>query len=207
MEGPTLPVHRGPRADNDSDVGATFGAWRTVRRLAAGGFGTVFEARHTQTDARAALKLLHAKFATSKEMLARFQREVEIVQALDHPAVVRLFDAGVGDDGRPFLCMELLDGHPLSEMIHARRRLSLAETTTVLSPLCDALAIAHARNIVHRDVKASNVMVCGERVVLLDFGIAKISDAFAIELTGAHRCRRLRRLSRRRRDDSQARRR
>ena len=186
MEGPTLPVRRGPRADNDPDVGATFGAWRTVRRIAAGGFGTVFEARHTQTDARAALKLLHAKFAASTEMLARFQREVEIVQTLDHPAVVRLFDAGFGADGRPFLCMELLDGQSLSEVIHARGRLSLAETEVVLSPVCDALAVAHARNIVHRDVKASNVMVCGERVVLLDFGIAKISDAFAIELTATN---------------------
>jgi serine/threonine protein kinase/tetratricopeptide (TPR) repeat protein len=187
VERPTLPVRRGGRAGGaDPDVEATFGAWHTVRRIAAGGFGTVYEARHTGTDARAALKLLHAKFATSAEMLARFQREVDIIQTLDHPAIVRLLDGGFAADGRPFFCMELLDGQSLSALIHARGRLPLSKVVSVMRPLCEALAVAHARNIVHRDVKAANVMLCGERVVLLDFGIAKISDAFAIELTATN---------------------
>jgi tRNA A-37 threonylcarbamoyl transferase component Bud32 len=166
--------------------------WILVRKLAGGGFGTVYEVRHALTEQRAALKLLHAHLVKSAEMIARFEREAHVIGRLRHPNVVELIATGLTDDGRPYLCMELLDGDDLFAIVQRSGPLSGAQTLAILEPLCAALAAAHALGIVHRDVKASNVRVCraalGERarVVLLDFGIAKLSDALAVDLTASH---------------------
>jgi len=176
------PLQPGERVDD----------WIIVKKLAGGGFGTVYEARHGVTDQRAALKLLHAHLVKSPEMMARFDREAQVIGRLRHPNVVELVASGLADDGRPYLCMELLDGDDLFAIVTRSGPLSGAQALAILEPLCAALAAAHALGIVHRDVKASNVRVCraalGERarVVLLDFGIAKLSDALAVDLTASH---------------------
>ena len=90
--------------------GDLIGDWVIVRRLSQGGFGAVFEARHRDSARTAALKLLHAHLVTSAEMLARFDREVRVVERLRHPNIVELVDAGFSADGSPYLCTELLDG-------------------------------------------------------------------------------------------------
>ena len=163
------------------------GTWIIGSRLGGGGFGTVYEARHTKNGTRAALKVLHAHFVASGEMLARFDREIQVLARLRHPNIVQIVDAGFDRDGRPYLCMELLVGRDLSTLIGARA-LSVAEARRVFEPLCEAIAFAHELGIIHRDLKASNVFVCEplSRVVLLDFGIAKLSDALAPELTASH---------------------
>lgn len=158
-----------------------------IRSLASGGFGTVYEVKHRRTGESAALKLLHAHLVTSAETLARFEREIRVVGSLQHHNVVRLVDAGFSTDGRPYLCMELLDGEELSRIVEREGRLSTQRALAILEPVCDALALAHERGIVHRDIKSSNIMVCSDgRIVLLDFGIAKISDALAPELTATN---------------------
>ncbi|HEU4728251.1 MAG TPA: serine/threonine-protein kinase [Kofleriaceae bacterium] len=172
--------------------GERVGDWSCVRMLAGGGFGTVYEARHHATGQRAALKLLHAHLVPSPAIVARFHREAQVIGRLRHPSVVELIAAGLHDDGRPYLCMELLDGEDLAAVIRRRGPVPASDALAILEPLCAALAAAHEHGIVHRDVKASNVVVCrapaGQRgrVVLLDFGIAKLSDAFAVELTASH---------------------
>jgi eukaryotic-like serine/threonine-protein kinase len=166
--------------------------WVMVRVLAGGGFGVVYEARHRVTEQRVALKLLHAHLVKSAPVVARFHREATVIRRLRHPNVVELIGAGLTDDGRPYLCMELLDGEDLATIVERTGPLSGLQALAILEPLCAALAAAHELGIIHRDVKASNVVVCrapaGERarVVLLDFGIAKLSDAFAVELTASH---------------------
>lgn len=162
----------------------TVANWRIVRRLADGGFGTVYEVRHMTTARRAALKVLHAHLVAEPDILARFDREIRVIERVRHPNVVELVDAGFFIDGRPYLCMELLDGTELAALIETRGRMSPRDALVVLQPLCEALSCAHDQGVIHRDVKAANVFVCTDgRVVLLDFGIAKLSDALAPELT------------------------
>ena len=179
---------RGPR---ELTTGELVGAWVVQRTLGRGGFGSVYEVQHARSNVRAALKLLHAHFVTSSEMLARFEREVEVLRRLDHPHIVRLIEAGFSADDRPFLCMELLDGEELSKRIERTGCIARPLALSIFAPLCEAIAVAHEHNIIHRDIKASNVLLCnpldteGMRVVLLDFGIAKLSDALAPELTAS----------------------
>src|SRR6185295_12068952 len=149
-----------------------------------GGFGMVYEARHRTTDQRVALKLLHAHLVKAPAVVARFDREATVIGRLRNPSVVEFVAGGLTEDGRPYMCTELLDGEDLAAVVERSGPLSPLAALAILEPLCAALAAAHELGIVHRDVKASNVMVCraapGERprVVLLDFGIAKLSDAF-----------------------------
>ena len=168
--------------------GERIGAWEILGVLGGGGFGTVYEARHERTEKRCALKVLHAHFVSSPEMVARFDREIDVLRRLAHPNIVGLIDAGVADE-RPYLCMELIEGEELGKIVTHAGPLDPHRALAIFEPLCDALAAAHELNIVHRDVKASNVMVSRsagiERVVLLDFGIAKLSDALAPELTAS----------------------
>src|SRR5689334_14964440 len=180
------------RIDRPLRAGEQFGDWICVRAIGGGGFGAVYEVRHRATDQRAALKLLHAHLVKAPAIVARFDREAQVIGRLRHPGVVELIAAGISDDGRPYLCMELLEGEDLAAVVQRGGPLTAHATLAILEPLCAALAAAHELGIVHRDVKASNVMVCrapaGERgrIVLLDFGIAKLSDAFAVELTASH---------------------
>lgn len=189
MDDSTRPLGpaRGEHGPRKSVPGEQIGQWIVINSLASGGFGTVYEVRHAQTNEPAALKLLHAHLATSAETLARFDREIRVIGNLRHPNIVRLVDAGFSADGRPYLCMEMLDGEELSRRIEREGALSTAAALEVLEPICEALATAHEMGIVHRDIKSSNIMLCRDgRVVLLDFGIAKISDALAPELTATN---------------------
>src|SRR5688572_3978292 len=97
------PLQPGERVDD----------WLILRKLAGGGFSTVYEARNGLTDQRAALKLLHAHLGKSAEVVARFDREAQVIGRLSHPNVGELVAVGLSDDGRPYLCMELLDGEDL----------------------------------------------------------------------------------------------
>lgn len=176
---------RGEHGEHELVVGDRIGTWVVQGTLGGGGFGTVYEVRHSQREQRAALKLLHAHFVSSGEMLARFEREIEVLRRLKHPSIVTLVEAGISADERPYLCMELLEGEELGKLLERGGPLSPVDALAVFEPLCEALAAAHELNIIHRDIKASNVMVAPGRVVLLDFGIAKLSDALAPDLTAS----------------------
>jgi eukaryotic-like serine/threonine-protein kinase len=191
MAGETRRLGESDRESRPLGPGEPVGDWIVVRALGGGGFGAVYEVRHRTTDQRAALKLLHAHLVKAPAIVARFDREATAIGRLRHPNVVELIAAGLSDDGRPYFCMELLDGEDLAAAIERSGPLSAAAALAILEPLCAALAAAHELGIIHRDVKASNVMVCRppagqrSRIVLLDFGIAKLSDAF-VELTASH---------------------
>ncbi|MEP6859804.1 MAG: serine/threonine-protein kinase [Deltaproteobacteria bacterium] len=164
------------------------GRWAIEREIATGGFGNVYEARHLDHRGLAALKLLHPRFAASPEMRTRFEREVDALRQLEHPNIVRLLDAGISPEGAPFLCMERLVGETLAARIERGGPLPFEDVLDICRVVCDALAFTHARGMIHRDINASNVFLCGdlERVVLLDFGIAKHLDSGETELTASH---------------------
>ena len=179
--------------DPDALRPGTFaGSYVLKKELASGGGGTVYEAQHRLLGRRAAVKVLRRELAGSPQMVARFLREALAVNMIKHPNIVDIYEFGELPDGRPFYVMELLEGTDLRSVLHNQGRLAPAEVLEYLEPVCSALEAAHARGIVHRDLKASNIFIAttnsGENgggskraVKLLDFGIAKLLHPDAAE--------------------------
>jgi len=164
--------------------GQQLASYRIDRLLGRGGMGAVYAATHTGIARQVAIKVLHAEHATESEFVRRFLDEARAVNLISHPNIVNIYDVGQTPDGAPYLVMEYLPGQPLS----TRMRWSggrLGHTTLRFArQIASALAAAHARGIVHRDLKPDNVMIvgdpelpAGERVKVLDFGIAKLGPA------------------------------
>ncbi len=159
--------------------GSQIGGYRIKEQIALGGFGTVWRAQHVDTGQIAAIKVLHAYLVSSDTLVQRFEREADAIDSMNHPNIVKLYKHGRLRDGRPYLIMEFLEGVDLGTQIAIRGTLLPKEILQILDQLGSALAAAHKREIVHRDLKASNVFLSkdenGElRVVLFDFGIAKL---------------------------------
>ncbi len=161
--------------------------------IGEGGFGQVWRAHRIPEWDRAgeavAIKVLHLELVRSIDALTRFQRELDAISRLDHPNVVRGLGHGTLGDGRPYLVLELLEGPSLREVIHERGAIPPVEMLEIIEPLCDALAVAHEAGLVHRDVKASNVILARAdgrpRPVLLDFGLVKLTDQSGPGLTSS----------------------
>ena len=143
-----------------------------VDRLAgAGGMGAVYRAKDLRTDRPVALKLLVADIAQGDE---RFAREAEVLEEMQHPAIVRYVAHGTTEEGKPYLAMEWLDGEDLSSRL-ARGHLSVADSVVFATQVAEALVVAHARGVVHRDINPRNLFLLDKRVdavKVLDFGIA-----------------------------------
>jgi len=153
---------------------------RILQHIGSGGSGEVFRAVRTVngTDQLVAVKRFHAHRA-SAEHLDRFAREQRMLAVLTHPDIVRFLDAGVTEDGRPYLVMDLVEGQPLTTYCD-ERQLRLAERLQLFLSVCDAVQSAHRHLIVHLDLKPSNILVSPEgHVKLLDFGAAKLADPAA----------------------------
>src|SRR5262245_33505603 len=175
--------HGGGAADRLA-AGARAGDYVVDRLLGAGAMGEVYAGHHPVIGKKVAIKVIRSQLATSAEAVERFTREARAVNQVDHPNVVDVFAIGRLDDGRLFLVMDLIDGESLRQRV-TRGRLSPAHALAVLEPIAAALDAAHARGVVHRDLKPDNVVVSGspERptVHVLDFGIAKLVSAVATE--------------------------
>jgi serine/threonine protein kinase len=161
----------------DSLVGATLGGRFLVRRvLGSGGMGAVYEVEHVVTQRTGALKLLHATYAAVPAVVERFVREASAAGRIENPHIVETFDAGELPSGEPYIFMELLRGSPVSALIATRGRLQLEEAREIVAQAAAGLAAAHARGIVHRDVKPDNLFLCSGPVPLVkivDFGVSK----------------------------------
>ena len=131
-------------------IGTAIGHYRIVRLLGEGGMGEVYEAEDTRLGRRIALKLLPKRFAAIGDRRERFEREARSVAALNHPSIVTIFSIEEIDEG-PFLTMELVDGTTVSDHIAAKRH-SLDWLLSIAIPLADAVAAAHQRGILHRDL-------------------------------------------------------
>jgi hypothetical protein len=164
--------------DAELTAGTRVGDYAVVSLIAAGGHGLMYLAAHRSQGHPAAVKVLRRDLLESNEMVARFLREARAVGHIRAPGIVTVLDAGTLPDGRPYCVMELLGGRSLAAVIRDRAPLAAGEVVALLAPVCEALGAAHAAGVVHRDVKASNVMVVSEAdppvVKLLDFGVAKL---------------------------------
>ncbi len=154
------------------------GPYRLLRLLGRGGMGDVYLA-FAPGGRPVALKVLHRRLGRA-EALLRFKREAEVLQAIDHPAVLQVLEHGVDDaSGEAYVALELVEGRDLEEIVQGRAeaRLTPGEVRWVLEGVAGALAAVHARGVIHRDVKPSNVLVTrGGQLKLADFGIALAVD-------------------------------
>ena len=152
--------------------------YRVERLIGRGGQASVFEVSHTRIRRRLAAKIIHASLDVNPDFIVRFNREADILAALDHPHTVKIYDKNITDDGYPYLIMELLDGEDLAA--HLRRCGPLPEHVAmrILHQVGDAIQAAHDRGILHRDLKPSNLFLVNSghppMVKVLDFGIAKL---------------------------------
>jgi serine/threonine-protein kinase len=164
--------------------GHLFGNYRIVRLIGEGGFGEVYLAENPLIERRAAVKVLHTALARDAELVRRFLNEARAASAIRHRNIIEVFDAGVTPDGAPYILMEFLEGVSLQKRLVEKGRLPLAQGLEIARQGGSALAAAHAAGIVHRDLKPENLFLVpeagapyGERVKILDFGIAKIRRA------------------------------
>ncbi|MGZ3407709.1 MAG: protein kinase domain-containing protein, partial [Polyangia bacterium] len=157
--------------------GRAFGErYRIIRFIGHGGMGDVHEAEDLSLRHRVALKTIRAERAADALALERFRREALLARRVTHRNVCRVFDVGF-HAGAMFLTMELLDGETLSARIKRGGRMSVDEALAIVEQIVAALGAAHRAGVVHRDLKCSNVMLCGDRVVVTDFGLAHDATA------------------------------
>jgi tRNA A-37 threonylcarbamoyl transferase component Bud32 len=156
------------------------GEYTALELIARGGMGEVYKARHPTLNRALAIKVLSTHFKDDSDFNKRFAREAEMMTRLRHPNIITIYDYGE-QDGLPYIVMEYLTGETLSNLLKTRGCLSLDESLPLLRDLASALDYAHEQGIVHRDIKASNVMIepvttvtsrRAQRAVLMDFGIA-----------------------------------
>ena len=150
--------------------------YRLERRIGGGGAASVWRAIDTRLGRPVAVKRLHARLRDDDRYAERFAREAEVVSAFDHPGIVSLYDRGEDDSGS-FLVFELIEGEDLKALVGRTGRLLPETAADACAQVADALAYAHRRGVVHRDVKSQNVMITREgRAKLTDFGIAYLLD-------------------------------
>jgi serine/threonine protein kinase len=184
-EGAGAPARHDARALGRGAVLA--GKYRLELQLGSGGMAVVWSAYHLELEQPVAVKLLRGGYDPG--LARRLRREARAAARLVHPSIVRVFDIAATDEGTPFVVMELLTGETLAQLV-ARERVSALYLVQLLLPIIEGLAMAHARGVIHRDLKPDNVFLAveGERLQpkLLDFGIAKLSGGapFLTKLTG-----------------------
>ncbi len=163
------------------------GRYQVDRLIGRGGMGLVYLGRELLDDRELVLKMLAPHWADEPTAVARFEREGKRLSELRHPNIVGLFDIGHQDD-HPYIVMEFIRGIPLRKVLKKKGRLSLAEFYPVAAQMLEAVAYAHEKGIMLRDIKPSNVMLC-ERdgkanvVKVLDFGLAKMVEGDDVEVT------------------------
>jgi serine/threonine-protein kinase len=166
-------------------IGETIGNFEIIARAGRGGMGEVFVAEHASIKTKVAIKLLHHNISANTDSVQRFFNEARAVARIQHAGIVKIFDVGVHRE-RAYLIMEYLDGETLAARLQRIRRISPRTTAEIARQIASILDATHHAGVIHRDLKPDNAflvpdreLACGERVKLLDFGIAKLSDAVA----------------------------
>ncbi len=160
------------------------GRYRLEARIGSGGMSTVYRALDETLQRQVAVKLMNREVTADSAELERFRREARAVAQLSHPHIVGVIDAGE-DDGRPYIVLEYVEGETLKERIRRAGRLPVTEAVAYAIEIARALGAAHARHIVHRDVKPQNVLIDEEgSAKVTDFGIARTLDEEGLTADG-----------------------
>src|SRR3954447_7114870 len=177
---PSASLHDGPhREGEDPRIGTTLGGRYHIRRLCGeGAMGRVYEAQHIDIGRRVAIKVLHARFHHSADLVERFRREARAASKIGHPNIVDVTDSGATAEGAFYFVMEYLDGTNLEELIDSNGPLAVERALLITAQITRALEAAHAADVIHRDLKPANVMLVSRKeeedfVKVLDFGISK----------------------------------
>jgi serine/threonine-protein kinase len=166
-------------------IGSTLGNYKILEKLGEGGQGTVYKAVDSKLGRTLVIKVLPAELTAKEANLKRFEREARLASALDHPNICTIFDLNE-IDGIHFIAMQYIEGRNVRQLVHGRP-LSLESALSIALQTAEALSAAHARGIIHRDIKAGNVMVTPTgQVKVLDFGLAKLLDEDAARTSGIH---------------------
>lgn len=157
------------------------GKYLIVSRIGSGGMGNVYRGRHTKMETSVAIKILHASMVSDAKAVERFRREARAALAVNHPNAIQVMDFGVTEDQTVFIIMELLDGVSLQKVLETEKVVPVEKTVKIFKQICAAVGAAHAKEVIHRDLKPDNVIVLnynqpGEQVKVLDFSIAKVSS-------------------------------
>jgi serine/threonine protein kinase len=162
-------------------IGQTLGNYQITSVIGEGGMGTVYLGEHRTLRRKAAVKVLKRQFAADANMVKRFVEEARAASAVAHPNIVDIHDVGTLVDGLPFMLMEYLNGESLGRRLARVGRLSPSEARSIVIQSSSALEAVHDRGVVHRDLKPDNLFLVpdslvpgGERVKVLDFGVAKL---------------------------------
>ena len=159
-------------------IGAKLGNYRILEKIGAGGQGTVYKATDTKLGRAVVIKVLPPELTVKEANLKRFEREARLASALDHPNICTIFDLN-DIEGVHFIVMQYVEGKNVRDLVNGRP-LDFRSALTITIQVADALSAAHERGIVHRDIKAGNVMVTPSgQVKILDFGLAKLVDESA----------------------------
>src|SRR5213593_1389387 len=138
-------------------IGQTLGNYKITQKLGAGGQGTVYKATDQKLGRTVVVKVLPAELTAREANLKRFEREARLASALDHPNICTIFDLNE-INGVNFISMQYVEGRNVRQLVNGRP-LELQSALSIAIQVADALAVAHARGIIHRDIKAGNVMV------------------------------------------------
>src|SRR5882672_12720222 len=156
-------------------VGQTLGNYKILQKLGAGGQGTVYKATDNKLGRTVVIKVLPAELTVKDTNLKRFEREARLASALDHPNICTIFDLDEAE-GHHFIAMQYVEGRNVRQLVGGHP-LELKSALLIAIQVTDALAAAHARGVIHRDIKSGNVMVTPSgQVKILDFGLAKFLD-------------------------------
>ncbi len=196
---PTLDSPEPPTSHPVPPLPAEIGGFRILSMLGRGGMGLVYEAEQQSPRRRVALKVIRGGHLVDEVQLRLFRREAETLARLVHPNIAAIYEAGATADGQHFFTMELVDGQPLDEYVLERMGgdrptpAQLRDRLRLFGTVCRAVGYAHQRGVIHRDLKPSNILVVrgpaagestasgsgfhGPAVKILDFGLARITDA------------------------------
>jgi len=167
-------------------IGQTLGTYKITQKIGAGGQGTVYRATDTKLGRTVVVKVLPAELTGKETNLKRFDREARLASSLDHPNICTIFDLGE-QDGMHYIAMQNVEGRNVRQLVNGRP-LELESALRIVLQVADALVAAHARGIIHRDIKSGNVMVTDAgQVKVLDFGLAKLLDENEPETSGIDR--------------------
>ena len=156
-------------------VGRTLLNYRITEKLGAGGQGTVYKATDERLGRAVVIKVLSPELTAREVNLKRFEREAQLASSLDHPNICTIYGLHESD-GLHFIAMQYIEGKNVRQLVNGRP-LSLESALSIAYQVSDALTAAHAKGIIHRDIKAGNVMVTDKGLAkVLDFGLAKLLD-------------------------------